>query len=121
MSRKSIEHNISYDDIRGLYYVNMDYGLDANGKRVRTYRTFSTLSQARAALRQFMLERTQSCQIRPSTMSLDQWLTYWMEEVVRPSRAATTIYGYCKIIENHISPALGPIPRQRLSPQDSQT
>lgn len=44
MSRKSIERNISYDNVRQLYYVNMDYGLDQDGRRVRTYHTFASLA-----------------------------------------------------------------------------
>ena len=50
MSRKSIERNISYDSVRQLYYVNMDYGLDENGKRVRVYHTYTSLPLARKAL-----------------------------------------------------------------------
>lgn len=120
MSRKSIERNISYDSVRQLYYVNMDYGLDEDGKRVRAYHTFPTLSQARKALRQFETEREQCRQVRPRPLTLDQWLEYWMDEVIRPNRAETTVYGYLKIIENHLSPALGEMPIQKLSPQDIQ-
>ena len=53
MSRKSVERNISYDDVRQLYYVNMDYGLDEDGKRVRVYQTYPSLVLARKALREF--------------------------------------------------------------------
>lgn len=107
MSRKSIERNISYDSVRQLYYVNMDYGLDEDGRRVRTYHTFVSLAQARKALRQFETERDLSRQVLPRAITLDQWLEYWMEEVIRPNRAETTLYGYRKIIDNHLSPALG--------------
>ena len=50
MSRKTVERNIAYDDVRQLYYVNMDYGLDEDGKRVRAYHTFTNLAQARTRL-----------------------------------------------------------------------
>ena len=53
MSRKSVERNISFDSVRQLYYVNMDYGLTEGGRRVRTYQTFTSLTLARKALRQF--------------------------------------------------------------------
>ena len=120
MSRKSIERNISFDSVRQLYYVNMDYGLVEGGRRVRTYQTFTSLSLARKALRQFETERSLSRQVAPRPMTLDQWLNYWMEEVVKPNRAETTVYGYNKIIDNHLSPALGDITLQKLSPQDIQ-
>ncbi|WP_294515703.1 phage integrase SAM-like domain-containing protein [uncultured Intestinimonas sp.] len=120
MSRKSIERNISYDSVRQLYYVNMDYGLDEEGRRVRTCHTFVSLAQARKALRQFETERDLSRQVLPRPMTLDHWLEYWMEEVIRPNRAETALYGYRKIIDNHLSPALGNIPLQKLTPQDIQ-
>ena len=50
MARKTVERNISYDDIRKLYYVSMDLGRDDRGKRIKQYRTYPTLSAARAGL-----------------------------------------------------------------------
>ena len=41
MARKAVERNISYDDVRQLYYVSMELGRDENGKRIKQYRTFS--------------------------------------------------------------------------------
>lgn len=120
MSRKSIERNIAFDEARNLYYVNMDYGLDEDGRRVKSYQTYTSLPQARRALREFQSQRDRFRQVRPRSMTLDQWLEYWLEEIVRPSRAETTLYGYRKIVENHISPALGDIHVQKLSPQDIQ-
>ena len=120
MSRKTIERNISFDSVRQLYYVNMDYGLAEGGHRVRTYHTFTSLTLARKALREFETERSLCRQVVPRPITLDQWLSYWMEEVVKPNRAETTVYGYNKIIDNHISPALGDITLQKITPQDIQ-
>ena len=46
MARKAVERNISYDDVRQLYYVSMELGRDENGKRIKQYRTFPTLTAA---------------------------------------------------------------------------
>lgn len=36
MPRRRVERNISYDEERKLYYVNLDYGLDPQtGKQVK--------------------------------------------------------------------------------------
>ena len=36
MSRKKVERNISYDDVRKKYYVNLDFGIDPeSGKQVK--------------------------------------------------------------------------------------
>ena len=50
MARKTVERNISYDDARDLYYVSMDLGRDEEGRRIKQYRTFPTLTAARAGL-----------------------------------------------------------------------
>ena len=55
MARKKVERNISYDEARKLYYVHMDYGVDRQGKRVRKYSTYPTLSAARAGLKEFIV------------------------------------------------------------------
>ncbi len=120
MARKAVERGISFDDRRGLYYAYMDYGRDETGARVKKYQTFDTLPAARRALRDFQVELDRHAQITPRTITLDQWLDYWLEQVIIPNRAETTIYGYRKIIENHISDALGDIPIQKLSPQHLQ-
>ena len=120
MARKKIETNISYDDTRRKYYVCMDYGVDETGKRVKKYKTYPSLLLARRALRDFQTEQDTYQTVAPRSMTLNQWLDYWMEEVIQPNRAVTTIYGYRKIIENHLSEALGDIPIQKLTPQHLQ-
>ena len=120
MSRKKIETNISYDDTRRKYYVCMDYGVDETGKRVKKYKTYPSLLLARRALRDFQTEQDTYQTVAPRSMTLNQWLDYWMEEVIQPNRAVTTIYGYRKIIENHLAEALGDIPIQKLTPQHLQ-
>ncbi len=120
MSRKRVERNISYDDIRRLYYVSMDMGKDEMGRRVKQYRTFRTLPAARAGLKEFLSNRDQAKRITRSPITLSQWLEYWMEAIVRPSRAETTSYAYQKMIDNHMDPLLGDIPLSKLSPRDIQ-
>ena len=39
MARKKVERNISYDDIRKKYYVNLDFGIDPEtGKQIKNLR-----------------------------------------------------------------------------------
>ena len=52
MSRRRVERNIAYDDVRKRYYVTLEYGKNPeNGKQIRQIRTFSKITEARAALR----------------------------------------------------------------------
>lgn len=120
MARRKIEPNISYDDQRGCYYVYMDYGTDESGTRIRHYKTFPNLQAARKALREFHAERAVNQDVTPQKLTLEEWLRYWMKEVIGPNRAVTTLYGYQKIIENHLGPALGDVPIQKLTPRHLQ-
>ena len=121
MARKKIEPNISYDDKRRSYYVYMDYGVDETGTRVRKYKTYPNLNAARKALREFHVERSMNQNLVPRKLTLSDWLEYWMKEVIGPNRAVTTLYGYRKIIENHLDPALGDVPLQKLTPSHLQS
>ena len=120
MSRIKYERSISYDDQRDVYYLYMDLGRDDVGRRIRQYRTLPTLSAARKARDEFLIQRAQAKAILPTDLTLDQWLEEWMREIIIPNRSETTVYGYQKIIRNHLSPTLGDIPLQKLSPKDLQ-
>ena len=117
MARKTVERNISYDDVRHCYYVHMHHGSAPDGQRIRYYRTFPNLSAARAGLKEFIVLQRQHRLPPRRDQNLDQWLQYWIEHIVRPNRAETTVYAYEKIIENHVSPHLGHIPLSKLSPK----
>ena len=120
MARKTVERNISYDDTRRIYYVSMDLGKDRDGRRVKRYRTYRTLRAARMGLRDFLIHREEEIRTPKHELTLADWLEAWMDSIVRPTRAETTVYGYQKIIENHILPALGHIPLLKLTPMDVQ-
>lgn len=120
MSRIKIERNISYDTIRKKFYVYLDGGQDQDGNRIRSYKTFPSLPLARQTLRTFQTKKASDYQVTPTNITLIQWLEYWMREIIVPNRADTTIYGYQKIIDNHLAMALGSIPIQKLTPRDLQ-
>lgn len=120
MARKVIETNISYDDTKKLYYVNMDYGKDGTGKRKKQTKTFSKKSEARAALKAFEADKTKGTLVIPKETTLKEWLEYWMNDIVKPNCEESTIYYNSQIIDNHIVPALGEIPIQQLKPKQIQ-
>ena len=51
MERKTVEKNISYDDVRKCYYVALYFGKDNEGKKIQTYATASSLKKARTILK----------------------------------------------------------------------
>ena len=107
MARKTVAPNISYDDVKKRYYVTISCGVDRAGNRVRQTKCFPTLEQAQIMRDTFLREKSIRGQILPAGTTLGVWLNYWLDNVIRPNRAVTTTYGYEKIIENHIKPALG--------------
>ena len=121
MARQRIERNISYDDKRDRYYVNLDFGIDPDtGKQVKQTKTFLKLKEARSALRQHEADRDRGAVVIPKTITVAQWLNSWVKDVVRPNREETTVYSYQNIIDKHIIPALGAIQLQKLTPQQIQ-
>ena len=119
MSRITQEKSISYDEQRKVYYLYLDFGRNRGGQRVRRYQTFPTLTAARRARDDFRQTRVQLA-AEASELTLNQWLEEWMRDVVIPNRAYTTVYGYQSLIDNYISPLLGDIQLQDLSPRDLQ-
>lgn len=119
MARIQVEPCISYDDTRQLYYVSMELARSPGGGRSRYTRTYRDLEEARTQLREFLLRRRlDPAHARP--MTLGEWLERWMDTVVRPTRAETTVYGYQNIVDRHLCPLLGEIPLSALTAQHIQ-
>ena len=110
MARKRVERNISYDDVRKKFYVNLDFGFGANGKQIKKTQTFSTITEARKALRAHEVKKDRGEVVQPRQTTVADWLRYWLEQVVRPSRSVSTTHGYTMIVRNHLIPGLGAIP-----------
>ena len=121
MSRKRIEKNLAYDDEKKLYYAYFDYGKDGNGARVRRTQTFDERDRAKEALYRFEVENLQHRRATPTQMTVKDWLTYWLNEVIQPNRERTTCYGYKSIIKNHLIPELGTVRLQQLTPKQIQS
>lgn len=120
MARKIVEKNISYDSGKNLYYVNMDYGKDEVGKRIKKTRTYHSKSEAKTALKEFEANKTKKQLVIPKKTTLEEWLTYWMDNIVKPNRQKTTYHFYKGMIDKYTIPLLGTIPIQELKPQQIQ-
>ena len=116
MARKAIKKNLAYDDEKGLYYVSFNYGTGPDGKRDRRVRTFTHRAEAEAALEQFRSGPGRWLRGDGDRTTLEEWLNYWLEEVIAPNRAYTTYYSYRTLIRNHLVPALGAIRLRQLEP-----
>ncbi|MCI1958007.1 MAG: N-terminal phage integrase SAM-like domain-containing protein [Clostridia bacterium] len=120
MARKSIERNISYDDVRKKYYVTFNYGNDDSGKQIVKRKSFNKITDARRALKEFEGDKVKGNVTMPSGYTVGTWLDYWLKTVILPNREATTVYFYKQIIENHLKPELCNINLQNLRPTQLQ-
>ena len=110
MPRKTILPNIAYDTQRRSYYVTLYSGRSKRGGYRRAVRCYPTLDQAVQALEDFHTGRRLERGAVPPDLTVGQWLRYWLEQVVRPSRSVSTTHGYTMIVRNHLIPGLGAIP-----------
>lgn len=120
MARKRVEKNISYDDVKKLYYVTLYYGKNEDGKSIKKYQTHKKLSEARKALKEHDADKTKGLLVMPNETTLNDWLNDWLDNNIAPYRAETTVYGYRKIIDNHIANAIGNQKLQQLKPLQIQ-
>ena len=115
MSRKTILPNIAYDTQRRSYYVTIRRPAAPREAPKRTVQCYPTLELAIQALDRRggmdLLNRGEDLE----KLTLGQWLTYWLEQIIKPSRSASTVHGYCMIIRNHLSPSLGTILLNKLT------
>ena len=116
MARETVERNIQYDASTKLFLVTFFFGLDEAGKRIRKYKSYKTLREARAALREHEIHRDHQEIVAPKDTTLGEWLDYWLKEIVTPKTQPTTQYGYRQMIENHVKPLLGAVKIQELRP-----
>ena len=115
MSRKTILPNIAYDTQRRSYYVTIRRPAAPGEAPKRTVQCYPTLELAIQALDRRggmdLLNRGEDLE----KLTLGQWLTYWLEQIIKPSRSASTVHGYHMIIRNHLSPGLGTIHLNKLT------
>lgn len=116
MSRKAVERNISYDEDRKRYYVTLQYGKGDDGKPIKQYKCAKTLSEARRLLRTHEVARDKGIMTPSSNETLEEWMEYWLANVVRPNREETTYYCYQQMWKNHLQPVLGKIKLKNLTP-----
>ena len=112
MSRKRVERNIAYDTERDRYYVTFHGTANRFGTMQRHTKTFRTYEDAVRALRCFETSRLPL----PMTPTLEDWLCFWLFNVVEPNRSASTVHGYRNIIYRHLIPALGDVRLDHLTP-----
>ncbi len=101
---------------RKLWYGRVEIGTSPEGKR--RVRTLSGATRKEVTAKQIALlrELATGTALEPSTLTTGDYLTRWVEEVVRPTKAVRTYENRASLIRLHLIPALGPILLTKLQP-----
>ena len=108
---------------KGSWSIVLDLGRDpSTGKRRQQWVSVKgTKKEAEAKLAELLHQQDTGGYVKPTRVTvgdfLYQWLRGYAETNVRPS----TLYGYKKVVDRHLVPALGNIPLTQLGPQHIQT
>ena len=113
--RKTLKRNLSYDDRNHLYYVSLYYDGE-NGRRVRRTRTYPTMEQAEQVIAEYRRAQLLGGRSAPGDVFMEDWLRYWMDELIKPNCEETTCHGYENILNTHMIPSLGRLCMQDLTP-----
>ncbi len=104
------------------YEVVVDLGVDpVTGKRRQRSKSFKTKKEAQTALTQWLREIDTGAAVDRSRQTVAQMMAYWLETYARIHVNAWSYSCYERTIRVHITPALGAIPMQKLTPDMLQT
>lgn len=97
------------------------YVLTTNGtfKRVQGYA--SDRDHARAKLNELFTNSDRGVPVASENWTVEQFLNYWLEHVVRAERRPKTVQGYESVIRRHLIPSLGKKRLGKLTARDVRT
>ena len=99
------EGAIYFREDRQLWACTISLGYDGQGKRKR--RTLYGKSKGEVKEKLAKLQTGAAVLVNPKTVSLQQFLEQWLEDVVRPTRTPYTYRNYEQVVRRHISAHLG--------------
>ncbi len=107
---------------KGSWEITVDIGQDpATGKRLRHFESVKgTKKDAQRRLYELLHTLEQGAYVRPSRLTVTQFLGEWLRDYARPNTAPRTCERYEEIVRVHLIPALGSFPLLALQPRDIQ-
>jgi hypothetical protein len=96
----------------GTYYFVLEAGKDTNGNRKRIKRRgFKKIGEAKNAMAKMRLELQDgsSTSLKSDSISLGDYLDYWLANYAKTNTKPKTFAEYEKIIKTHIQPSVGKI------------
>ncbi len=104
---------------RGVWELTVDVGRDAEGKRVRQFRTVrGTKAEAERVLNEMLRVAEFSQGLTSSRMLLGEFMERWLEGRMYPRLRSQTCVLYPREVRLRLGPELGNIPLHRLTTRD---
>lgn len=104
---------------KGSWSIVIDVGRDPEtGKRRQQWHTVhGTKREAEAKLRELLQSLETGSYVKPTKLTVGEWLEQWLESHVAVHCSPRTGEGYQSIVRRHLIRALGAIPLTQLQPQ----
>lgn len=98
--------------------LSVSHGYDANGKRIRHYKTIKAKSEreARKELAKFITEIEKGSYVEPSRLTFAEFAEKWIEMHGKQNLAPKTLDLYLGLLKDRIIPALGHLKLEQIKP-----
>ncbi len=108
---------------KGSWSIVIDVGRDPQtGKRQQQWHTVrGTKKEAETKLREVLDALEKGVYVKPSKMTVGQWLEEWLASYATLHVSPRTYEGYRFLVRRHIIPALGAIELSKLEPRHLQS
>jgi integrase len=111
------------EERHGSYLIRVSMGKDSETKKYRQYtETVKTTSKplAEKRLREVLIELDKGIFIRPTKLTLGEYLSQWLTDYCEPNLSERAVEAYRYNIDAYICPKLGHIPLKSLQPAQIQ-
>ncbi|WP_420034526.1 tyrosine-type recombinase/integrase [Streptomyces sp. cg28] len=102
-------------------YHGAAYVTNTDGHRVRKFVYGATYDEASEKLAKLQEQERNGVPVPAKTWNLGEWLTYWLEHIVKPEREHNTYAKYESKIRLYLVPHLGKKPLTKLTPAQIRT
>jgi integrase len=125
MSRAPNGRSSIYQGADGKWHTYVNVGKKPDGSDDRRHIKRNTATEVGAAIDQLLERVARGTGVIGRAETVEQWLTYWLDNVIEPNRAYKTTAGYRSLITQHVIPHIGQWKldgaRNRLEPEYVET
>jgi integrase len=91
-----------------------------NGKRARQWFYGETRADVATKVREALQAQEKGVLVAPARTTVEQFMTSWLKDCAKDRLRPRTHVSYSQVVNTHISPVIGRIPLQKLTPQHVQ-